>query len=67
MVVERKNGEIIIRLPDIFDIQEVQRLLDYFRVMEVSAKNQGTEEQAANLARKVEADWWKANKSHFFP
>lgn len=67
MVVERQNNEILIRLPDSFDIQEVQRLLDYFRFMESSSKNQGTEEQAASLARQVENNWWKENKSRFLP
>jgi len=38
-------------------MEAVQRVIDYINVLEITAKNQGNEEQAAELAREVEADW----------
>ncbi len=67
MVIERNNNEIVIRLPDSVDLLEVQRLLDYFGFTESVSKNQGTEEQAAQLAREVEKSWWNENKHRFLP
>ena len=68
MLIERQNDEIVIRLPaSLLDIREIQRLVDYFRFVESNAKNQGTEEEAAGLAREVEATWWKENKHRFLP
>lgn len=68
MVIERQNNEIIIRLPDsLLEVKEIQRLFDYFRFMDSNAKNQGTEEQAAELAREVNKAWWNANKHRFLP
>lgn len=68
MVIERQNNEIIIRLPEsLLDLREVQRLVDYFRFIESNAQNQGTEEQAAELAREVDAKWWQENKQRFLP
>lgn len=68
MVIERQNDEIIIRLPAaLLDIREVQKLVDYFRFVESNAQNQGTEEQAAELAREVDQNWWRENKHRFLP
>ncbi len=68
MVVERQNQEIIIRLDgSVIDIREVQRFVDYLRFMESNAKNKGTEEQAAQLAREVHGQWWQKNKQRLLP
>lgn len=68
MVVERQDNEIIIRLPEsLLDMREIQRLVDYFRFIESNSQNQGTEEQAAELAKEVDAKWWKENKHRFLP
>lgn len=66
MLIERQNNEIVIRLPDsLLAIEEVQRLVDYFRFLESNIQNQGSEEQAADLARQVDTRWWKENKQRF--
>lgn len=66
MVVERQDNEIVIRLPEsVIGMDEVQRLLDYFRFLESNAKNQGTLEQAAKLAEEVDSNWWLENKHRF--
>jgi len=65
MVVERQNNEIIIRLPGSMNIDAIQKMVDYFNVMEIVSQNKGTEEQAAELAREVNKKWWTENRSRF--
>ena len=68
MVVERQDSDIVIRLKsENVDIREVQRIVDYFRFVESNARNQGTEAQAAQLAREAHARWWAENKDRFLP
>ena len=66
MVIERQNQDIVIRLnSSLVDIEDVQKLTSYFRFLESNAKNQGTEEEATELAREVHKDWWNRNRSRF--
>lgn len=67
MVITRQNRNITIEANDSVNMEAVQRVIDYINILEITAKNQGTEEQATELAREVEANWWKANKSRFLP
>lgn len=67
MVVERQNNEIIIRLSSSMNIDIVQKMLDYFDVMDIALQNKGTEEQAAELAREVNKKWVAENKHKFLP
>ncbi|WP_373514490.1 hypothetical protein [Persicitalea sp.] len=63
----RQNKNIIIEASDSIDMEAVQKVIDYINILETTAKNQGTEEQAAELARETEANWWRDNKSRFLP
>jgi len=45
----------------------VQKVIDYINVLEIAAQSKGTEEQAAELAKEVDANWWKENKYRFLP
>ncbi|RCR66925.1 hypothetical protein [Larkinella punicea] len=66
MVIERQNNEIGIRLnSSLIDMEEVQKFVNYFRFLESNATNQGTKEQAAELAREVDTKWWKENRYRF--
>lgn len=66
MTIERDKQDIVIRLDaSLIDIAEVQKFADYFRLIESNAKNQGTEEQAAELARESHKDWLKENAHRF--
>lgn len=66
MVIERQNEDIVIRLnASLIDMEEVQKLTSYFRFIESNAQNNGTEEQAAELAREVHSAWWAKNRSRF--
>ncbi|MHA4739415.1 hypothetical protein [Dyadobacter sp. MSC1_007] len=65
MVVEQQNEDLVIRVSRPIDMRAAQKLLDYFNLMESISKNQGTEEQATELAREVNKNWWAANRSRF--
>ncbi len=65
MVIEQQNQDLIIRIGRPADMRVVQKLLDYFNLMESISKNQGTEEQATELAREVHKNWWAENRSRF--
>jgi hypothetical protein len=68
MTIERNNQDIVIRLDAaLFDIGDVQKLINHFRFVESNARNNGTEEQATALAREVETSWWAENRQKFLP
>lgn len=67
MVITRRDRNIIIEANDSINMKAVQKLIDHINILEITSQNQGTEEQAAELARDVEANWWKANKHRFLP
>ena len=65
MVIEQQNQDLVIRVSRPIDIRSAQKVVDYFSLMESISKNQGTEEQATELAREVHKDWWTKNRSLF--
>jgi hypothetical protein len=67
MVIERLNQDIIIRPTTGINMIAVQKVIDYINVLEIAAQNKGTEEQAEELAKEVNANWWKENKHRFLP
>jgi len=67
MRVERTSEEIIIKLPLSINIEEIQRFLDYLRYKELTTKSIATQEDADELAKSVNKDWWQKNKQRFLP
>jgi hypothetical protein len=66
MVIERDNENVIIKVnPSLVGMDEVQRVIDYFRVLESNAQNKGTQEEADVLAREINKSWWEENKQRF--
>ncbi len=65
MTIERTDSEIIIRIPPVIDIEELQRLLNYLIYKEVTAESQATQEQVDALAKEVNRNWWQDNKDRF--
>jgi len=65
MVITRENNKIIIQAVSSINMDAVQRLIDYINVLEITANNQGTEEQAAALADEIDRNWWTENKKRF--
>jgi hypothetical protein len=67
MVIERSNQDIIIRPTKAINMDAVQKVIDYINVLEIASQNLGTEEQAAELAKEIDTEWWEENKHRFIP
>lgn len=66
MVVERENENVIIKVnPALIGMDEMQKTIDYLRILESNAQNQGTQEEADELAREINKGWWDKNKHNF--
>jgi hypothetical protein len=66
MVIERKNENVIIKVnPALIGMDEIQKVIDYFRILESNAQNKGTQEEASALARESQKGWWKENRHRF--
>ena len=66
MVIERDNENVIIRVnPSLVGMDEVQKVIDYFRLLESNAQNKGTQEEADELARESQKGWWNDNRHRF--
>lgn len=65
MVIERHNEKIIIEPLSSINMNAVQKVIDYINALELVSQNEGTEEQAAELAREVNRDWWQKNRRRF--
>ena len=53
MIVERQEGEILIRISGSRDIKEIQNLLNYLKYEELTAKSTAQEEDAQELYKKA--------------
>ncbi|HAV55011.1 MAG TPA: hypothetical protein DCX41_08815 [Aequorivita sp.] len=65
MQIERKDNEILIRIPTGTDLVGLQRILDYIKFREIASKSKATQEQIDQLAIESKKDWWSKNKSRF--
>ena len=65
MIVERKNNELIIRLPASVNAAEIQDLLSYLRYQELTAKFDVKQSEVDKLANDVNKGWWQRNKDKF--
>ncbi len=67
MVITRQDQNIIIQTNGSINMEAVQKVIDYINILEITAQNRGTEEQAAELAHQIDKKWWSENKHHFVP
>lgn len=65
MIIEQQNQDLVIRVTAPTDIRATQKVVDYLNLMESISKNQGTLEQATELARDAHNEWWIKNRSLF--
>jgi len=62
MIIERTENEILIRLPDTFDVDDIQRMLDYLRYKDLTKDSQATQEEVDELSSEINSEWWGKNK-----
>ncbi|MES2111023.1 MAG: hypothetical protein V4577_19860 [Bacteroidota bacterium] len=65
MTIEQTDQGILIKTTLPVNMKAVQKIADYFDVLEIVSRAQGTEEQAAELARESNKDWLKENAHRF--
>ena len=65
MTIERKNNEIVIRIPDTIDPEGLQRLIDFLLYRESTAGSKAEQAAVDRLASEVNKSWWERNKDRF--
>lgn len=65
MQIERTDSEIIIKLSSSIDIQELRDVIDYITYKEATINSKATQDEVDELAREVNKNWWKENRSKF--
>lgn len=67
MTIERTSQNIIIKLPADMNIEDLQRMMDYFLYKEIGMKSRARQEDIDALARQSSRTWWQDNKQRFLP
>ncbi len=67
MLIERNssNNEIIIKVSSSVDSFALQRVINYVKYLEATAKSKAKQSDADDLADKVNANWWLKNRKRF--
>jgi hypothetical protein len=65
MVLERTADEIIIRLPNTVDWDDLDKLLNFIKYKEIVSKSQATQAQIDEIASDMNKGWWDENKDRF--
>jgi len=66
MLIERSdNNKIVITVSSSVDSFGLQRLLDYIKYLEATAKSKAKQTDVDKLADEVNASWWAKNKKRF--
>ena len=59
MLIERTNDEVIIRLPNYVDTENLQKFINLLVYKEAIAKSQATQADADKLAKEVKKGRWE--------
>ena len=65
MLIERKNNEIIIRIPAMVDTDDLQDFIDYVRYKELTSDINVPQDNINKLASDLNKNWWKENRKRF--
>lgn len=66
MLIERTdNNQITITVSSSVDSFGLQRLIDYVKYLEATAKSKAKQSEIDKLADEVNADWWNKNRKRF--
>lgn len=66
MLVERtRNNDITITVSSSVDSFGLQRLIDYIKYLEATAKSKAKQSDIDKLADEVNAVWWAKNRKRF--
>ena len=66
MLIERtNNNQITITVSSSVDSFGLQRLIDYVKYLEATAKSKAKQSDIHKLADEVNASWWNKNRKRF--
>ena len=66
MLIERtRDNQITITVSSSVDSFGLQRLIDYVKYLEATAKSKAKQSDVDKLARDVKKGWWKNNRKRF--
>ncbi len=66
MLIERTNkNEITIKISSAVDSFGLQRIIDYLKYLEATAKSKARQSDVDKLADEVNSSWWKKNRKRF--
>lgn len=66
MLIERSDrNEITIKVSSSVDSFGIQRLIDYVKYLEATAKSKAKQADVDKIAAEVNASWWKKNRKRF--
>lgn len=63
MIVERKNGEILVRIPDNLKADKVQDVLDYLRYEELTSSSSASQKDVDDLVKEAKKGRWARIKA----
>jgi len=65
MIIERRNGELVVKIPDRISPSAIQEILDYLEAMSLIRKSRASEKEIDRLSENLNREWWKNNKRRF--
>ena len=65
MVIERNDKEVIIRLSNQINWEEIQLMINFFNYKETITKSKATQADIDKIASEINKTWWEENKSRF--
>jgi hypothetical protein len=65
MIIERRDKELLIRIPNSIGIKGTQRIIDYIRYQEIVSKLKAKQKDVDELADEINRDWWEKNNDTF--
>jgi hypothetical protein len=64
MIIEKKNKEFIIRIPETVDTEEIQDFVDYIRYKELTSKAKKVNQSVVDqLTEEINTTWWAENRA----
>ena len=65
MVIERINGELVVKIPGKISPSAIQEILDYLEAMTLIGKSRASEKEIARFSKNINREWWENNKHRF--
>ena len=64
MIIEKRDKEYIIRIPETVDAEEIQDFVDYVRYKELTSKAKKIDQAVVDqLTEAININWWNENRS----